>query len=406
MQKIPFFSRRRFFQQKLSLLGQYLGENSYDEAFQLCQNIRRNSKTSVPADILYAGACSLFGLGHVHQAEEWVKVYGEAAKKNTAYHLYLTAYLSLHRKQTEEALLDWTSILQSDPSQTFADDLIERLRHSEKSVLEEINDPYYAKRYVPMDFLEYLSNKKAASKKSTSETFLFPGLPFKKIAFSFIILFVVANGIFFLAEEYPAILSFWKTKKEELPKAPRNITLFSAEQYGEEPPLFIYKKPREVIEIYEKARRQILARKVNQARLLLRHIELSNAGFEAKERSFLLRDSIPFMQLDEFHDPVSIKEVLAKPYLYQETQILWKGQLRLIKPKPTGLELELEVKKRHTSSVEKKLFKAEYFLSEKEKKELLPKLNVQNEIQVFGLFKGMDAGYPKVIIKRLIFNNH
>mgnify|MGYP001796918737 CR=1 FL=1 len=121
-------------------------EGRFDEAYQLCERVREKQGERTGPAILYAGAVALFGLGHVHQSEEWVEAHGEATRYS-AEHLYLAAYLEIHKRQSERALLLWTRILQIDPSQTFADGLIARLRGGEESVLKEVRDPAAFQRY-------------------------------------------------------------------------------------------------------------------------------------------------------------------------------------------------------------------------------------------------------------------
>ncbi len=435
--KLPFsfFGRKqkRFWQEKATIIEKYLKQKQFGEAFQICQSLREKYKNTTPEEILYAGACTLFALGHVRQAEEWVKAqkaqkaHGRIVKHPSPYYLYLTAYLSLQRGQPEQALLDWTSILDMDPGQTFADKLIDRLKQGEKSIMEDIQDGYFFYRYIPINFSERLGDKNFLSKKNTSKptgtpvfslstVLLHKSWPYrffyhfisllfdKKIIFLFLFIVIV---LFFWGREWGMVPFFINKQELSLPKAPGQVYLTSPEKYGKEAPLFLFKMPREVIDIYEKARSQILRGKVNQARLLLRRIELGNINFEAKERALLLHASIPLVSLKDFHDYVKVEDVIKNPYLYKGSQILWTGRLRSIKPNHNGVGLELEFGKNNWETAKKRLLEktsliVDYDVSQDKKKKFLPKLNVQNKIQIFGIFEGIETNTIKVKAHELI----
>ena len=430
-----FSNKRRFVRQKLELARQQLEAGQYNEAFLLCQQARQVAGNSMAKEILYTGACALFGLGHIHQAEQWMREHKSSAKQNSSY-LYLTAYLALHRKQPEQALLDWTSILQLDPSQSFADQLIERIKRSEKQVIEEVATPDCFSRYVPVHLMEdysttnkaWLSLGKQGIEKDRRAELGMQSRPYSsyswKLKRSGLLVFLVLLGLalfFSLAKnkkwDMARLLALLQGKAKELdlnlPKAPSRGTLILPEQYQGKPPPFIYKERDAFIADYKKARRNILVGRVNQARLILGRLELSNVGFEIKKRVLLLRASIPFLERSDFYDSLSIQEVQAQPYLYRGAQIFWQAKLQAIIPKAKEIILKLEKSGEskesskgssieNSTGKENKVLLVSYTVPPSQKKELLAQLNTQNEIQVFGTFQSIESGQFKIQARELI----
>ena len=456
MLKFLFFNKRRLVRQQLAVARQHLEQGQYKETFLLCQQSRQMAGNFMAKEFLYTGACALFGLGHVHQAEQWMQEHKSGAKQDSSY-LYLTAYLALHRGQPEQALLDWTSILQLDPSQSFADQLIERIKRSERQVLEEISIPDRFSRYIPLYFTkDHSSSNKARhilqrqrnAKRQGQGLGLgleieerFRSSKLRMPALLALLGLLLGGVLFFILdknEEWkPArLLAFLGFKEKNLdlnlPKAPSRGTLIFPEQYQGDPPPFIYKERSTLLADYEEARRKVLAGRVNQARLILGRMELSNASFEIKERILLLRASIPFLERDDFHDPLTIQQVQAKPYLYRGAQIFWQARLQAVIPKAKEIVLHLEKaiigkaaakekledpssstklksdskeKTQESESLaehESKVLIVSYKVSPSQKKELLSQLNTQNEVQVFGIFQGMEAGQLKIKAHELI----
>lgn len=439
-----FSNKRRLVRQKLELAEQEIKQAYYNKAFQLCRECRQITKKYMSREVLYTGACALFGLGHVHQAKQWIEEYKSSAKQDSSY-LYLTAYLALHHKQPEQALLNWTTILHLDPSQSFADRLIEAVKSGEKQVLEEVTIPDHFSRYVPIAIIKNqsshssLGNQKLKKNQRPQKRGL--SKKFKTEAF-FIVLgaFIALGGIFFGKKEnrdrwflrFPDLLfsflfSDGKSLEHDLPKAPRRGTLIFPEQYKGEAPPFMYKKRSEFLADYEKARKKILSAKVNQARLILGRMELSNISFEMKERVLLLRSSIPFLERENFHDPISIKKVQSQAYFYRGAQIFWRAKLRAILPRTKEIILELEkhskekknikeetgeypieLSSRKASEESSKEYKnrliVSYAVHPSQRKEALSKLNVQNDIQVFGVFQGIEAGALKIKAHELVLD--
>lgn len=140
----------------LAYLRRALFEGRYNDAYDRAAGIRQTLRERTPARVLYAGACALFGLGHVLQAEEWVSEHGRASDFDAS-HMYLTGYVEIHRRRLDRALLSWTRIVQADPGETFADELIERLKRGEAEVLREVRDPSNFTRYVPLAPLDVAS---------------------------------------------------------------------------------------------------------------------------------------------------------------------------------------------------------------------------------------------------------
>lgn len=341
-----------------------LFEGQYERAFQLARDLReantaRGQDTAPP--VLYAGACALFGLGHILQAEDWVAAHGEAVMYR-AEHLYLSAYVDLHKQLPERALLAWTRIVQDDPSETFADELIDRLKRGESRVYQELRQPGAFLRYVPLDPVDppdpggqtglrrargaLAGNESEVSAKFRQRTarsgsgrrdafwWLVAGIVLLAIP-------SVAVGVYFRE-----IVGFfgpdaYASIEEELPDAPVRGSVVRPDDFGEgDFPRFVYDSRDAALADYRAARAKIGDGLPNEARYLLGKLELSNAGFEIKERARLLRDAIPDVPRGDFRDPLDLTSILQEPYIYRDAQIDWIGRVRGVRRSDGGIGFE------------------------------------------------------------------
>lgn len=355
-----------------SALRNALFEGRYDAAFQLARALREKYGERTPPGILYAGACALFGLGHILQAEEWVELHGTATMYR-ADHLYLAAYIELHKERGERALLYWTRIVQDDPSQTFADALIEKIKKGEDRVRLDLAQPGAFLRYVPLDAID--KPTKHPSKKSslssappsrrlfsgwrwlhrsgadgegeqTRDTFwwLLAGIVLlSALSIGFGVYFNKILGLF-APDPYAAAL-------EDLPDVPGNGTVIQADAYTEDAPRFVYPDKDAAFAEYREARVKIGDGFPNQARYLLGRLELSNASFEIKERARLLRDAIPRVRSSDFRDPLEVDSILEEPYMYRDAQVLWQGEIQNVRRSDTGVGFDLFVPRARKSAV-------------------------------------------------------
>ncbi len=301
-------------------IQQLLRDARFDEAFRLCQQIRSLNRRP-PAPLLYLGACALFGMGHIHQAETWVQDHA-ASGGSAVDNLYLLAYVHLHSRRLDQALVCWTRILQIDPAQIFADTLIEKLKEGEKTIVREIHRPASYLSFVPLEFAEEKNHLPVLSYLKN----MMPELPGKKITAAALIGLVVAvvAGLyfsgFFRHDPYRGLT-------EKLPGPPATGTVIPPEEFKREKPRFYFEDRNAAIRLYNEAREKIGQGQINQARYLLSRIELSNAGFEIKERADLLRDLIPDVDKKDFRDEVKISDIWNDPYMFRGAQVLWEGRI-------------------------------------------------------------------------------
>ena len=330
-----------------------LDQGRYKEAYRLCE--KQRAAGDAPAEIYFLAACALFGLGHVHQAGDWVREHGQLTDQGPDF-LYLQAYLRLHSRNFREALLDYTRILQLDPSRTLADELIEKLKEGEDRVFREISDPANFVHYVPLRARAKKNVPPAAAVSGTptgspgksragAKSFPLRGVG---IALGIIVLAGVGMGLLFAyAPDMADMFARFRGGKAsfpgrgDLPDVPARGTVIPREQFGDAPPRFIYEDRDAALKEFKRARAMIVRGAVNQARYLLGKIELSNAGFEIKERALLLRDVIPDVQREKFLDPVEIKAVHQEPYLFRGAQVIWTGVADDVRRGEKGLEFKL-----------------------------------------------------------------
>jgi len=295
-----------------------LEEQRYDEAFRLCQSVKK--KEGHPM-VLFYGACALFGLGHIRQAEKWVEDHARLLPRSVL-QLYLRAYLHLHRNEFDRALLCYTSILELDPSDTFADSLIERMKSGEGTLHKELTRSGAFLRFIPLRALLEREDHREEHLHAESS----PGKDrFPFLAILYLMMGLVAIGISVYV--IPDLFGKWNFKKLDLPETPASGTVIPPVEFVDAKPRFVYQNRDEAIEDYNRARESIRSGYVNRARLLLGKIELSNSSFEIKERASLLRDFIPLVELAEFRDPLSPDEVADEPFLYRGAQVKWQGRI-------------------------------------------------------------------------------
>ena len=338
-----------------------LFEARYDEAFQAARTLReRDGEQTAPA-VLYAGVCALFGLGHILQAEEWLEEHGRRSHYR-AEHLYLAAYVELHKERPERALLYWTRIVQEDPAETFADSLIEKLKRGSDRVRLDLNHAGAFLRYVPLDPVE--RGLRASRRTRTQPAGWFTRLlqrfsPAAPSTDGAVVsrdrFWWVFAGIIMLTGVSVAFAAYlddiarvfapdpYSAAEETLPDVPLNGTVISPAEYSEDAPRFVYADKAEALQEFRTARERIAGGLPNQGRYLLGRLELSNASFEIKERARLLRDSIPRVSADQFRDPVDVRSVLEEPYIFRDAQVLWNGTVRNLAKAEGGLRFDLEV---------------------------------------------------------------
>ncbi|MDH5654828.1 MAG: hypothetical protein OEZ34_02900 [Spirochaetia bacterium] len=297
-------------------IRELIESTEYDTAFRKCKEISEK-KGKLPPQIFYYGALSLFGLGHIRQAETWVENF-ERYSSDSVHALYLKAYQSLHRGKTDEALLCYTRILERDPSDTFADSLIERLRRGEKSIQRELEIPENFRNYFP-GFNEEISDPPMS------------GLPRSRDGFRPAVIFFIFLGVLLIGIAAYTVPKLFEKKHfsqfhDKLPEMPSSGSVIPADEYVDERPRFIYESSKDALKDYAAARNLILDGRVNSALRTIGKIELSNAGFEIKERATLLREFIPFINPDQFQDHVTIEEILSEPFILRGAQVIWSGK--------------------------------------------------------------------------------
>ncbi len=322
--------RQKSLHRERSEIEEALHERRFHQAYRICETLDQRLGKKTDPEIYFYGSCALLGLGHVRQAEQWVERYRQRGGESVRF-LYLEAFLRLHRGRLDEALLSWTRILALDPSETFADGLIEKLREHPSTIEEEIRRPSSFLKYVPIESSpeeqgggeETPSRQRSSPQRIVSRgsrrLFLFSLIPAGTLLVG-----AVLGILFFLYRRGEDPL---RKLEERLPGTPAQGTVIPAGEFAEDPPRFLYETRREVVAEYEKARRLISGGEVNQGRYLLAKIEYSNASFEFKERARLLRDFIPWLPPSRFSDSVGVSTLLKEPLLYRGVQILWRGRI-------------------------------------------------------------------------------
>lgn len=290
----------------------------YRDAWKMIQEMRAEKK--FPAFVDLAGAVCLLAFGHVRQAEEWL----DSCEQTGPEFYYLDALIHLHARRPEEALLCYTRIIDEDPSDTFADRLIERLRADEDKVQEDVAG-VPIERYLPLRqwFIEAPAESGSARRPFVLKTARLFNSKWTRAAVPGILLMLFLFGGIF------AYFRFLKQPdlSEQLPDAPSQGTIIPSSELGGAKVRFTFDSRAEVVAQYDDARRKILEGRVNEARLLLNEIDLSNAGFELKERALVLKQMIPWREPGKFSDPVELSQIRKDPELYAGVQVELDGEI-------------------------------------------------------------------------------
>lgn len=313
-----------------------LESGSFEEAFALCRDAgpaveqqpgalalltHKSSGRPLEAERLRLGACALFGLGHVHQAADWVQKYGLI--RPDAHYRYMLALLHLHAREPDQALLEWTRILGEHPSETLADRLIEKLRSGEAGLLRDLLRPGSLWEFLPAPTVARL-----ASTWSLPAAVRLPPLAKRALLLVFAL---VVGGVALgwtwrslsLRLPWPARTDPYARLEDRLPGPPEGGTVNlspGAVTAGAQ-----YKTRDEVAADLRRARALIVEGKPNRARVLLGRIEGSNASFELKERARLLRDMIPSVPRADFRDPFTRVEAQRQAGDFRGGDVLWQG---------------------------------------------------------------------------------
>lgn len=348
-------------------------ERRFDQAFSMVEKLSGESREKTPAEAFFLGALSLFGLGHVRQAENWVQQYFLIKGEDVA-SLYLKAYLSLHMKNFSDALLCWTRIVEMAPSRVEPDRLIHRLKSGEQDVFRDIQRPDRVLDYIPVFTIFELDGTSSEKGRPDSERKKIrlqppgtkksgPGGDHRPVSvqktgihkygkfllFPLAAIFIgaiagistLASGfVDFLDGEGALEIPFLSSAGSNLPPDPTDGFVHSRDEYGSDRPEFFYSSKEDVLEDFRQAREMILDRQVNGARRLLGKIELSNAGFRLKERAALLRDFIPVLKKLETSNNVLPADFLKETYMLRGAQVSWKGA---IEPVRTGGDYRFQV---------------------------------------------------------------
>jgi len=292
----------------------------YRDAWKMVEGMRREKKE--PAFVDLAGAVCLLAFGHIRQAEEWL----DSCEQTGPEFYYLDALIHLHARRPEEALLCYTRIIDEDPSDTFADRLIERLRADEQKIQDDvIGAPI--ERYLPLRqwFVEGTPSKEHSPEGRPFLVRVSPILQSRGAR----IAALGAAGVLFVLGSIFVYFRFIKAPdlSERLPEPPSQGTIIPQSQLAGARVRFVFDSRDEVVAQYEDARAKILEGKVNEARLLLNEIDMSNAGFEIKERALLLKQMIPWREPGSFSDPVELAQIIKDPELYSGVQVELDGEI-------------------------------------------------------------------------------
>lgn len=296
-----------------------LKAEKFESAFRYADAVVKQGESGFHPDFVYGGCVALFGLGHIQQARSWAAHY-EQLQPGSAKSLYLQAFISLHARKSDEALLTLTRIIQVDPGDTFADRLISKIKRGQDRILDELEEPGALFRFVPLPDLnrhdpELLRPAGVSGRMSRR---------FLKILTAVLSVFILGTvsgtGIFlyrYFTNPFTGLL-------DDLPVIPDATTVLPPDAGETE---FRYESQADATSDFQRARQLIASGRVNQGRNVLAKIERSNADFLLRDRATLLRQSIPVIEAAWFDDPVSPAQYLNDPFAYRDADILWSGRI-------------------------------------------------------------------------------
>ncbi len=418
---------------KLTVTLDHIESGSFEKALEIADSVIRNSKDSFWG--WYLGAVALALLKDDSSFNYYLQN-TEKILPDSTYLKLLKAYSYLKHDQEDKALLEWTNLIDR-PQGWFAKDLLEDFRISSRlkekakkgDVTKFIILPDLRKEIAQYekDLLKKKKKKKIEKDKKKSEqeedlleestkkrsgTLL---LRTKKVAKIFFFSVFVLGTIFFISlgsihiiknYDLSSIYNFFTFKNDDekwkyldISSTVSIISDLSVQNF-----LYKYKKKQNIINDFEKAKKLLSKKKVNQSRYLLQRIIQSNADFKTKEKCKIFLKFIPDLHFEDFNDPILLNDLLKESNFYLGSQILQKGQVFALRDVKNGKQLQILVEEGEEDYIIDAFINFKdpssnwksYDEFEKNRKNLRTKIR---KAVIFGKFKGLLGQQKRIYVE-------
>jgi hypothetical protein len=309
---------------------------------------------------------------------------------------YLQAWHALLARDTEKALWHYLQIA-DDAEGWLARSLIQTFRKQK----EIANPAYHAADYIVLPATLPPQPKKtitdaAAEKQASGWLYERPEkkqLPRIRLAtFSWARLSVAA-----LLAAAVGVAAFWFYGRLRLQSAPPEIPALQVADSAAVMPvgngarvLYTYRTRDAIIADFEKAKRFLAERKVNQSRFVLQRLIESNADFQTREKARLFLTFIPDLPFAEFNDNILLRDIFADTKPRLGSLILLAGELRDAATRSGATTYHFMVREGERE------YSVQAFRDANLPEEKLESPDKKSHIQVYGRFRGL-VGEQKTV---------
>lgn len=352
---------------------QRIREKNFSEALIIADEwIRKESREPIA---WYLGLMALTGLRQFNSMDHYFSqleyLPGLAEEKKFA-----SAYLAILAEDTERAIIEWTKVLEGQHGGK-AKEILESLR--KQYPVHDTAREGDVEFFFPYPNLQYKSaeavpvSESSQKKKKPAAKFYLALLGITLLAGLFILSYASMKRLI------QDIVTDTETKQIRIPDS---VSLQKSSDTSKL--LFQYESIQKIREEFQKARQELHAGKINQARVRLNRIRHSNADFVTREKAGYYLNFIPTPPAENFDDNLTPEIIFRNPALYANCLVLWKiHDVRLVK-KEDGIIFSGTIQaEKTTTPVAAFLKKAQYETFRPPDKKLYPSL------KVYGIFKGI-----------------
>ena len=226
------------------------------------------------------------------------------------------AVIQLKRNNSKEAIGIWLDILDKQPDNRYAKKGLNLLKKT--GVPESISDQFI--------------------KKNISA--LIPGRGFIlfhrliKVLILALIISIAAGGIYFASLK---TISYFQNKNNILPEVilDKSMSIVLSEGNFE-----LEMSEKDVIRSFDRARRNFIDNRDNEAQIEINRILNSNASENVKDKVKILQSYLKKPDFRYFKNSISYREVIEKPFLFNNCYVKWKGKITNIKVYENNLEFD------------------------------------------------------------------
>lgn len=304
-------------------------KSNYQKAISVIHKVLETNPDNL-FGVWYLGAICYIYLNHLNDAQEYINKAKEISPTNT-YILLIQAYLHTINNQVSQAVYIWVDLAQKNEN-LIAKKLLEKTRKNKNMYLfaKQNSSPFFVLPDIHIIFPQSQYLKIHTNKRI-----------YVIILFFILILFlgywILTQKTFFIKNIF---LPLQKTTQniEELQLTHAHVVKnLSSNKY-----LFFFANPKQILSDFQKSKKLITNKQVNQARFLLQRILFSNASFSTKEQVKIFLNFIPHISFDDFSKTISSTQVFQNFPFYQNSQVLWKTKVLHYKKETRGHTFQLE----------------------------------------------------------------